>query len=172
MPDRQFYLPQAVGQWDMSSSECINTNMKWKKDSCKIKFLEIFMHLPGDSELRTMKSSSVGKWETNELIGQQCTSCLVNPVTSAVLDGFLPYLAQMIPSMKWCVVLGDLWPWPIFKGIFAIKTAKMLHILCPFRNICSYEYSFIYVYIGHKWPLAWECVVHNVSWLLTLLGYI
>ena len=32
---------------------------------------------------------------------------------STVLDGFFPYLAQMITSMRRCVAYNDLWPWPI-----------------------------------------------------------
>ena len=32
---------------------------------------------------------------------------------STVLDGFFPYLAQMITSMRGCVAYNDLWPWPI-----------------------------------------------------------
>ena len=32
---------------------------------------------------------------------------------STVLDGFFPYLAQMITNMKGCVAYNDLWPWPM-----------------------------------------------------------
>ena len=32
---------------------------------------------------------------------------------STVLDGFFPYLAQMITSMRGCVAYNDPWPWPI-----------------------------------------------------------
>ena len=32
---------------------------------------------------------------------------------STVLDGFFPYLAQMITSMRGCVAYNDLWSWPI-----------------------------------------------------------
>ena len=30
-----------------------------------------------------------------------------------ILDGFFPYIAQMITSMRGCVPYNDLWPWPI-----------------------------------------------------------
>ena len=32
---------------------------------------------------------------------------------STVLDGFFPYLAQMITNMRGCVAYNDLWSWPI-----------------------------------------------------------
>ena len=38
---------------------------------------------------------------------------IVRSVVSTVLDGFFPYLTQMITSMRRCVACGDLWPWPI-----------------------------------------------------------
>ena len=37
---------------------------------------------------------------------------------STVLDGFFPYLAQMITSMRPCVAYNDLWPWPISSRSF------------------------------------------------------
>ena len=41
----------------------------------------------------------------------------VRSVASTVLDGFFPYLVQMITSMR-CVAYDDLWPWPIFSRSF------------------------------------------------------
>ena len=35
-----------------------------------------------------------------------------------VLDGFFPYLAQMITSMRGCVAYNDLWPWPVSSKTF------------------------------------------------------
>ena len=37
----------------------------------------------------------------------------VPSVASTVLDGFFPYLVQMITSMRRCVACDNLWPWPI-----------------------------------------------------------
>ena len=37
----------------------------------------------------------------------------VSSVASTVLDGFFPYLVQMIICMRRCVACDDLWPWPI-----------------------------------------------------------
>ena len=39
-------------------------------------------------------------------------------VASTVLDGFFPYLVQMITSMRRCVACDDLWPWPISSRSF------------------------------------------------------
>ena len=38
---------------------------------------------------------------------------------STVLDGFFPYMAKMITSMRGCVSYNDLWPWPISSRSFA-----------------------------------------------------
>ena len=39
-------------------------------------------------------------------------------ITSTVLDGFFPYLIQVITSMRRCVVCDVLWPWPISSRSF------------------------------------------------------
>ena len=39
---------------------------------------------------------------------------------STVLDGFFPYLAQIIISIRGCVACDDLWPWPIFSRSFGL----------------------------------------------------
>ena len=40
-------------------------------------------------------------------------SALTLKKKSTVLDGFFPYLAQMITSMRGRVAYNDIWPWPI-----------------------------------------------------------
>ena len=42
----------------------------------------------------------------------------VRSVASTVLDGFFPYLVQMISSMRRCVACDNLWPWPISSRSF------------------------------------------------------
>ena len=39
---------------------------------------------------------------------------------STVLDGFFPYLAQMITSMRGSVAYNDPWPWPISSRSFGL----------------------------------------------------
>ena len=41
----------------------------------------------------------------------------VRCVASTVLDGFFPYLLQMITSIR-CVACDELWPWPISSRSF------------------------------------------------------
>ena len=51
---------------------------------------------------------------------------------STVLDGFFPYLAQMITNMRWCVAYNDLWPWRISSMSFGLD----------FENrVCSVTFS-------------------------------
>ena len=37
---------------------------------------------------------------------------------STVLNGFFPYLTQMITNMRGCVAYNDLWPWPKSSGSY------------------------------------------------------
>ena len=46
---------------------------------------------------------------------------------STVLDGFFPYLAQMITSMRGCVAYNDLWPWPISSRSFGLGLENRVH---------------------------------------------
>ena len=39
---------------------------------------------------------------------------------STVLNGFFPYVAQMITSMRVCVAYNDLWPWHISSRSFGL----------------------------------------------------
>ena len=39
---------------------------------------------------------------------------------STILDGFFPYLTQMITSMRRCVAYNDLCPWPISSRLFGL----------------------------------------------------
>ena len=39
---------------------------------------------------------------------------------STILDGFFPYLAQMITNIRGCVTCNDLWPWPISSRSFGL----------------------------------------------------
>ena len=45
-------------------------------------------------------------------------SALTLKKKSTVLDGFFPYVAQMITSVRGCVAYNDLWPWPISSRSF------------------------------------------------------
>ena len=53
----------------------------------------------------------------------------VRSVASTVLDGFFPYLVQMINSMRGCVAYNDLWPWHTSSRSFSHDFAKIWHFL-------------------------------------------
>ena len=93
-------------------------------------------------------------------------ACRVRSVTSTVLDGLFPYWTQMITSMVGCVVVIDLWPWPMssrsLRHEFAIKLLNMAHfVVSVLQHVQFWMDSF---HICHKWSLAWE----GVPWTLTL----
>ena len=50
---------------------------------------------------------------------------------STVLDGFFPYLAQMITSMRGCVAYNDLWPWPISSRSFGLGLENRVRSVAP-----------------------------------------
>ena len=59
-------------------------------------------------------------WKFKFLANFQKILALTLKKKSTVLDGFFPYLAQMIYSMRGCVAYNDLWPWPISLRSFGI----------------------------------------------------
>ena len=100
------------------------------------------------------------------------TSCHVNSTASTVLDGFFPYLTQMITNMKGCVIHNDLWPWPIssraFSHDFVIKLLKYGATCSVHSTICTVLYGF-FPYLAlmitsmrrcvMQWPLTWTYIL-------------
>ena len=68
---------------------------------------------------------------------------------STVHDGFFPYLAQMITSMRGCVTYNDLWPCPISSRSFGLCLENYVH------SVLLWMDSF---YIWHKLSLSLEGV--------------
>ena len=60
---------------------------------------------------------------SSRLFGLGLENC-VRSVASTVLDGFFPYLVQIIASMRKCVACDDLWPWPISSRSFDLDFEK------------------------------------------------
>ena len=93
------------------------------------------------------------------------TSFRVRSTVCAVMDGFFPYLAQMITSMRGCVLGNDLWPWPlsprVFGHDFVIKLLKY-GASCRARSTILGEF-FPYLVLDH-WH-EWVCCT---QWPLTL----
>ena len=52
----------------------------------------------------------------------------VHSIAHTVLDGFFLYLAQMITSVRGCVVHNDLWSWPISSRSFSHDFAMKLMV--------------------------------------------
>ena len=109
---------------------------------------------------------------------------------STVLDGFFPYLAQMITSMRGCVAYNDLWPWPIFSRSFGLDLENRV------RSVASTVLDGFFPYLVQMitsmkrcrmwWPLTltyifkviqpwlWKlcplCSVYSSGWILFIFG--
>ena len=59
-------------------------------------------------------------WKFDFLANFWIFSALTLKKKSTVIDGFFPYLAQMITSMRGCVAYNDFWPWPISSRSFGL----------------------------------------------------
>ena len=78
----------------------------------------------------------------------------------AVLDGFFPYLAQMITGMKGCVAYNNLWPGPISSRSFGLGLENRVHSV-------ALQFLMDSFHIWYKWSLAWG-VLHVMTFYLDL----
>ena len=97
------------------------------------------------------------------------TFCCVRCTARTMLDGFFPYLAQMITSISGCVTHKHIWRWPIssrsFSNTFAVKLLKY-GTAC---HVCFTGHTVLDgFHIWEKWSLAWEGVSHAVSFDLVI----
>ena len=72
----------------------------------------IDLYLQGHSTMTAIKLQKYG------------ASCRVRSTAHTVLDGFLPYLAQIVTSISGCVACNDIWSWPIYSRQFSHDFAK------------------------------------------------
>ena len=90
------------------------------------------------------------------------TSCCVCSTACTVLDGFFPYLAQMITSIRGCFLYNDLWLWPVsswsFNYDFAVKLLRY-GTFCHVHSTACTVFGWILSLFWHKWSLAWEGVL-------------
>ena len=95
------------------------------------------------------------------------TSCRVRSTACTVLDIFFPYLAQMITSMRGCVVCNDRWPWLIssrsFSHGFAIKLLKYGTSCHVCSTACTVLDGF-FPYLAQMITSRWGCVTCNDLW--------
>ena len=71
---------------------------------------------------------------------------------STVLDGFFPYLAQMITSMRGCVAYNDLWPWPISSRSFGLGLENCV------RSVASTVFDGLFPYFIQMITSMRRCV--------------
>ena len=78
---------------------------------------------------------------------------------SIVLDGFFPYLAQMITNMRGSVACNDLWPWPISSRSFCLGLENLV------RSIASTVLDGFFPYLTQMITTMRGC---RTQWPLTL----
>ena len=76
----------------------------------------------------------------------------VRSVASTVLDGFFPYLVQMINSMRGCVACDDLWPWPISSRSFGLDWENRV------RSVASTVLDGFFLYLAQMITIIRGCV--------------
>ena len=77
---------------------------------------------------------------------------------STVLDGFFPYLAQMITSMRGCVAYNDLWPWPISSRSFGLGLENRV------RSVASTVLDGFFPYLVQMITSMRRCVACDNLW--------
>ena len=98
---------------------------------------------------------------------------------STVIDGFFPYLPQMITSMRVCVAHNDLWPWPVSWRTLSLGlenrvrsvASTVLDVFTIFdtndhyhEKVCLMWWPLTLTYIFKViWPWLWKsCPLCNV----------
>ena len=77
---------------------------------------------------------------------------------STVLDGFFPYWAQMITSMRGCVAYNDLWPWPISSRSFGLDLENRV------RSVASTVPDGVFPYLVQMITSMRRCVACDDLW--------
>ena len=78
---------------------------------------------------------------------------------STVLDGFFPYVAQMITSMRGCVAYNDLWHWPISSRSFGLGFENRV------RSVASTVHDGFFPYLIPMITSMRRCVTCDDLWL-------
>ena len=76
----------------------------------------------------------------------------VHFVASTVLDGFFPYLVQMMTSMRRCVACDDLWPWPISSRSSDLDLENRV------RSVASTVLDGFFLYLAQMITIIRGCV--------------
>ena len=118
-------------------------------------------------------------WKFEFLANLKKNSALTLKKKSIVLDGFFPYLAQMITSMGGCVAYNDLWPWPISSRSFGLGLENQV------RSVASTVPDGFFLYLVQMitsmrrcvtcddlwpWPISWRSFDLVLTWDPTWLN--
>ena len=76
----------------------------------------------------------------------------VHSIASTALDGFFPYLVQMIFSMRKCVTCDDLWPWHISSRSFDLDLENRVH------SVASTVLDGFFLYVTQMITIIRGCV--------------
>ena len=91
----------------------------------------------------------------------------VRPEASTVLDGFFPYVVQMINSMSGRVLCDDPWPWHIYSRSFGLDLENRV------RSVSSTLLDGKFLYLARMITIIRECVACYVfirSWKFEFLA--
>ena len=110
--------------------------------------LEGVLHVTVCSE-----SGNLNFWQFQKKI-----SALTLKKKSTVLDGFYPYLPQMITSMRECVAYNDLWPWPVFSRSFGLDLENCV------RSVASAILDGFFPYLVQMITSMRRCVTCDDHW--------
>ena len=77
---------------------------------------------------------------------------------STALNGFFPYVAQMITSMRGCVAYDVLWPWPISSRSFGLGLENRV------RSVASTVPNGVFPYLGQMISSMKRCVACDDLW--------
>ena len=79
-------------------------------------------------------------------------------IKSTVLDGFIPYLAQTITSIRWCVAYNGLWTWPISSRSFGFGLENRV------RSVSSTVPDGLFPYLVQMITSMRRCVTCDDLW--------
>ena len=85
-------------------------------------------------------------------------SALTLKKKSTVLDGFFPYLAQMINSMRGYVAYNNLWPWPISSRSYDLDLENRV------RSVASTVPDGFFPYLVQMITSMTRCVACDDLW--------
>ena len=97
-------------------------------------------------------------WKFKFLANLKKNLALTFKKKSTVLDGFFPYLAQMITSMRGCVTYNDRWPWPISSRSFGLGLENRV------RSVASTVLDGFFPYLVQMITSMRRCVACDDLW--------